>query len=284
MKDQPLAERTITAKSLLLDLLRASEPKTCPVSFLVEIGHIFGISENSIRVTITRLLGKKIIEQDERGYYRLLDAENPLREWVSGWLSGEDRVVAWEGSWLSLSIAPSLKAKELKSIEVAAFRLGFREVWRKYWLRPDNLAKDNKTLRRQITRMSGVSAFILTSSDQVLLADDSVGIESLWDVRVLQENYRTQISALKKRLSNPKKYSIETVVKDTFTIGGDVIYLLAVDPLLPQEMIDTQLRGELTQLMYRYDRSFRPVWDNAFMMEEPLRSVPSHLQHYLKAI
>ena len=71
--------RVVTAKNLLLDLLRASEPDAWPVKVLVEAAGLFDISENALRVNITRLLSQGLLEQDSRGFYRLAETTKPVR-------------------------------------------------------------------------------------------------------------------------------------------------------------------------------------------------------------
>ncbi len=60
----------IKAKDLLLKLLRTSPDRRLPVRILIEVGRLFGISENLIRVTLSRLRSDDLVEQDLRGHYR----------------------------------------------------------------------------------------------------------------------------------------------------------------------------------------------------------------------
>ena len=47
---------------------------------------------------------------------------------------------------------------------------------------------------------------------------------------------------------------------ESFRLGGEGIHVLAKDPLLPQELIDTALRANLWQTMIDYDRLGREIW------------------------
>ena len=60
-----------TAKSLILDLLTTVPGTSVPVQFLVEAAAMFGIDSNSVRVALTRLGARGLIESEKRGQYHL---------------------------------------------------------------------------------------------------------------------------------------------------------------------------------------------------------------------
>ena len=108
-----------------------------PVRGLIEAARLLGIAENSIRVALARLLAAGRIERDERGQYRLGDAEP--RRTQSGRIVALDRATAvdveWivdrEGSLPDAHYAPSARTRQLH--ERALRFLGFRgstAVWR----------------------------------------------------------------------------------------------------------------------------------------------------------
>ena len=55
----------------MLDLLSTLPRGAMPVRALVAAGDLFGISENSVRVTLARLLADRLVARDDRGAYRL---------------------------------------------------------------------------------------------------------------------------------------------------------------------------------------------------------------------
>jgi DNA-binding transcriptional regulator PaaX len=61
----------LTAKRVVLQLLSAVGERTAPASALVRAGRILGITENSTRVTLARLLAEGTIEATARGEDRL---------------------------------------------------------------------------------------------------------------------------------------------------------------------------------------------------------------------
>ncbi|HEB29078.1 MAG TPA: hypothetical protein ENI05_15230 [Porticoccus sp.] len=280
--DQP--QRPLTAKNLLLDLMRASAPGVWPVKELIEVGRIFGINENALRVNITRLVSKGLLEQDERGRYRLLDTHDPLREWLHRWHQGEARVVPWQGDWLTLSVSPTVGSKHLKNIEQACMRLGFRQLWQRQWLRPNNLAIDLHQLSAQIFSLVGEDAgceFMLAESNNIILPGTMPALESLWSIDRIEANYRQHINVLQQSINTLADKSADELLRDTFILGGEVIHLLSLDPLLPEALFDVSLRQQLTQLMKEYDQMGKPYWVERFQ-SSLFNLSPSHIQPSLQ--
>lgn len=279
-------DRTVTAKSLLLDLLRATEPNALPIKLLVSAGTIFGISENAIRVNVTRLVSKGQLEQDERGYYRAGSATSPLRTWLRNWRFGEKRVVPWQGDWLTLNFSPEIKAKQLKDLEQACYRLGFREIWSRVWIRPNNLNRSHEELLQQLDSLSQTRAIFLAVVDKVNLPDCEIAPNgvfdpaAVWQTEDLEACYAALISELEHSLERGEDAPVEEIFRQSFMLGGEVIHLLAVDPLLPKELINVERREKIFILMNKYDAMCRPFW-NEFFQKYKYNSVPRFLESHL---
>src|SRR5262249_25760931 len=95
----------LSPKSLILDLLSTVRQQGMPVSTLVIAGGLFGISENTIRATLARLRAACMIDQDERGQYRLAAGATPVGRQVTGWRSVEQRTRHWNGGWIGVHTA-----------------------------------------------------------------------------------------------------------------------------------------------------------------------------------
>ena len=278
--------RPVTAKTLLLDLLQASAPGTWPVKALIEVADVFGISENALRVNLARLLSRDIVEQDERGSYRLAQQDNPLREWLQAWQQGESKIRPWNQNWLTLSISPQTKARQLSAIEQAATQLGFRQFWQRLWFRPDNLAISCQQLSEQLKAMldqHSSAVFMLSSVSELTLPSSADVLTSLWDVETLEARYRELINAIQFSIDNLFVQHSDQIIRETFILGGEALHLLALDPLLPQEMFAVELRQTLTDLMRQYDEMGKPFWLQRFS-STTLNLSPHHVQSALAAI
>lgn len=270
----------VTAKSLILDLLRTSKPRALPVRLLIDTGAIFSISENALRVNLNRLIKRDVISQDSRGYYQVSEATSPLRLWVSKWRDGELRIRPWQQQWLTLQLSRDLKVKAMAHVRRAAYRFGFRQYWGDCWIRPDNLQTSSSELGRLLTQLSGENNFMLMSVSHF---ESEYDPRALWSAPHLEQNYRRQIALLTASLESIESADLEKKFRDSFILGGNCIHTLAIDPLLPLEMIDTELRSELTQLMKSYDRLCRPFWQQLFSQYKFEHS-PAHLEPQLNQL
>lgn len=269
--------RPVTAKSLLLDLLRATEPNALPVSLLVNVGKIFALSENAMRVNINRLLNKGQIEQDERGYYRVGPSTLSKRAWLNQWQQGENRLKDWQGDWCLLTLSADIRAKELKAITHSCEHLGFRELQPNAWVRPNNIQLSLADLSLQIKHLSGSESFYFSVVTEFYAAKGLEDPKTLWDVKAIEARYQTLIEAMDYGLQNKDSLSLESQFKQSYLLGGEATYTLSVDPLLPAEMIRPELRIELTRLMNAYNEVYRSAW-NEFFQKYQFHMAPTDLE------
>ena len=82
-------------KSLILDLLSTLRRGAMPVRALVAAGEIFGITPNSLRVSLARLFSTGQVERDARGRYRLGDAAQAIDGHVQLWRRAHERMRDW---------------------------------------------------------------------------------------------------------------------------------------------------------------------------------------------
>lgn len=266
--------QTVTAKSLILDLLRTSKPSALPVRLLINTAAIFDISENAMRVNLNRLIKRDVISQDSRGYYQVSETTSPLRTWVASWRAGEQRIRPWQQQWLNLQISSSLNASAAKQLQRAAFRFGFRQYWDNSWIRPDNLSINNADLSQLLEQLSEQNSFMLM---QVQQFSGNKKPAQLWQPEKVEQVYRSHITALQDSINNIDSAELASRFRDSFILGGNCIHTLAIDPLLPAELINVELRDELTQLMKTYDRMCTPYWQQLFSQYKFANS-PAHLE------
>ena len=142
----------LTPKSLILDLLSTVPQSAMPVAALVAAGHLFGISANNIRVTLARLRAAGMIDQDERGRYRLATKAAPVGKHVIAWRDIEQRVRAWDGGWIGVHTAAVQRSERRahRHGDRALRFLGFERFDAGLHLRPDNLAGGVVAVRQQL--------------------------------------------------------------------------------------------------------------------------------------
>lgn len=251
--------RKLSAKNLILDLLRASAPEPLSVKWLVDVGELFGFTENSVRVNITRLLAKDILEQDERGLYRFGDSSSSLLGWVNQWKVGERRARTWEGGWLTLAFKPEKAKGRQQALLKALERLGFAGLWPGFFVRPDNLIQSQAEMQLWLQEQAGDPNFILAKAEH--LYEEPF---HLWDLEGLNIGYQQMIEVLKLSLERIPSKTLPAALVESFTVGGEAIHILALDPLLPEPHVDAAARAELTELMLHYDAVGRSLWQEFF--------------------
>ncbi len=155
-----------TAKSLILDLLSTLRRGSMPVRALVAAGSFFGIEENALRVALTRLLARGLVERDERGQYRAGSRAGALDRWIKRWRALDQAVRPWDGTWVAaLGITARTADRGSRGEPLRALRfLAFRELVPGVHVRPDNLAGGVAGLRGHLSALPASSSPLCTNS------------------------------------------------------------------------------------------------------------------------
>lgn len=251
----------ITAKSLILDLLAFVRRGDMPVAALVEAAGMFGIAENNVRVTVSKLFASGEIVRDERGFYRL--AQERLDRVARITRSSEAEVApgAWRGGWIAVH-APRLgRGAPRARRERALDRLGFRELESGLYVRPDN-------------RRGGIAEVRASFADHVPASDEApliYGVHDLGEETELRarrlwdhEDLPARHAALCMRLERSQK-ALEAMAEheacvEGFVLGGEAARQLTRDPGLPPEISDPAPRRALLDQLRAYERVARRVW------------------------
>jgi phenylacetic acid degradation operon negative regulatory protein len=262
--------RRITAKSFILDQLSVLAGRPMPVRALVAAAALFHIEENSLRVALARLLSDGTIERDERGAYRLGERARPVQQQVVSWRRLEERVQPWRGGWLGVMTSGLPRAATRRAERAFRF-FGFRELSPGLHVRPDNLTSSLLDTRAELVSLGLAEQAPVLAIAELDAASDTRA-RSLWDTRKLVADYRrlmAELAASEARLSGIRAH--EAMV-ETFTLGGRVIRQLALDPLLPDPIVDVAQRRALLTAMRRYDKLGHASW-RAFFADYRLTSV-----------
>ncbi len=260
-----------SARSLILDLLSTLRRGSMPVRALVAAAELFGIEENSLRVSLARLFAAGSVERDERGRYRLARTETPLKQQVLGWRELESRRVDhWNGDWAAVIGAPRGRRGAGRRASRALELLGFRDLRPGLSVRPDNLQGGIEAVRE---RYQGLAA--PTRSEAKSGAADPEPViarlseleeldvdraRALWQVDALEDDYTHLLAKLRESESRIDSLPPSEAMVESFLVGGGVLRVLNVDPLLPEPIVDVAARRDLVEAMLRYDRVGRAKW------------------------
>jgi len=265
-----------TAKRIILELLSATDGHEAASSSLVGAGKLLGVAENSVRVTLTRLVADGTLELTGRGSYQLGRSAAALTRQVTSWRELERQVRRWDGAWVCVQAGTTGGDRGAARRRERALRLlGFRALDRTLSLRPDNLEGGVPALRERL--------YALGLEDRALVFraaefdDDTAGrARRLWDADRLTQAYHQTRDRIDRWLVAVTDLPPRTAAREAFFFGGDVLRMILFDPLLPEPLVDVAARRALVDAARRLDTAGRRLWAQLTGMQHGLVITPEH--------
>lgn len=250
-----MSEQRSRPGDVILDMLRSRRPRRHRAGTLIEAGALFGFTANTMRVTLSRLAARGLIESPQRGVYQLTPETDALNDFVERWRLGEQRTRPWQsGRWLFAQVPePSHQCNW------ALQALGFRTVGPNLEARPDNLALAPADLR-------SLGESLGLARDVVLIAGEPQGDPipsswvSAWQPAELDTQYAQSLQRLEQSSRRLAGLDEAEARLECFTLGGEIIHRLAKDPLLPAPLVNVQDRQALWRTMLEYETLGRKIW------------------------
>ncbi len=254
----------MNAKRILLDVLAASPSQQMAVRALVAAASLFDISENHLRVTLTRMREQGLLISPERGVYALGPEAKELAEAQRRWRHVLEDLVPWNGGWIAVH------TKGLSNADRTAYRrqlralglCGFRALQSGFFVRPDNLQGGATYLRARLLRL-GLDREAMTFAMRDIDPFEPTP-ESLWDVQSLDDSYASLTTALASGIERLKGLAFEDAAREAFSLGGKAIHAILFDPLLPTPMVDEEARRKLIEMTTIYDATGVAIWATFF--------------------
>lgn len=255
----------VQPKHLLLELLLASGDDALPVSHAVAAGAVFGISENHVRVTLARLAAQGMAQATERGAWRLGPAAHRLAQDVANWRRAGARLRPWNGQYVGVycGVLPRSERAANRQRERALHLLGFAELQRDFYLRPDNIEPDIAAIRLRLHAL-GLEERALVCACSGFDAATEAAIDALWNGVALNQGYRATQERLQRWLDGAARLPIDQAARESFFLGGAAIRQLVYDPLLPEPMVDGALRAAFIDSVHAFDAAGRAIWDRFY--------------------
>lgn len=243
------------AGNFILDLLRTYGQKGTSAQNLMTSSRMFNFSDNLIRVTLSRLVTRRLIENFERGHYRLAQLSDPITEFIEEWRIGESRRRPWEAGSFLMTQSVKLTNKETWLLTST----GFKQLSGGLWLRPDNLRRTGKLLVDWLSQMGLSEGPIF--GERLMLCQRHYGtLIDGYNINKLEQGYVELTSKLEHSANSLHNKPLALARVESFTLGGEGLHLLAKDPYLPAELQPPRNRERLWHTMLRYDDLGRNIW------------------------
>ncbi|MCT2585381.1 PaaX family transcriptional regulator C-terminal domain-containing protein [Actinophytocola gossypii] len=221
--------RPLTARSVVLSTLLGTHPPRLPARSLVQVGGLFGITEGTIRVALSRMVAA--------GDLRQVDGDYELTDRLAGRQARQDQSRSpatrpWSGDWEIVVVTADRRSPASRTAfrqTMAGLRLA--EVREGTWLRPANL---DRPLDLPCLVLLGRPAI-----DPVALA------ASLWDLPAWADRARLLHDGLDETARSGD-------LAAGFIVSAAVLRHLVADPLLPGPLLPSDWPG--AELRARYDR------------------------------
>jgi phenylacetic acid degradation operon negative regulatory protein len=241
-----LGLRPLTARSVLLSTLLGLDPPRLPAGRLVATAGLFGISEGTARVALSRMAAAgEVAVQD--GRYELVGRllERQRRQSSGRRPPGGGR---WRGSWHVAVVTAGARTPAERSDLRGALAGGRLAEWREgVWARPDNLPAPTLP-----GHLAGQTTWLRATPD----ADAATLAAELWDL----DGWSGTASALLERLDGTRAaldVGDTNALAPGFVLSAAVLRHLAADPLLPAPLLPDGWPG--AQLRSTYEG-----WDGAY--------------------
>ncbi|MCX7620098.1 MAG: hypothetical protein N2037_04535 [Acidimicrobiales bacterium] len=248
--------RPLTARSVIASTLLGMEPPRLPAQLLVRSGELFGISEGTTRVAISRMLAAGELEPED-GSYRL--AGHLLTRHSRQRQSRTAQQKTWNGAWVMAVVnAERRNAADRSNLREAMRRLKLAELREGVWLRPDNLDPDRSP--PDTATLEAQCRCFRTEPIQ----DASQLAGSLWDLTAWSKAAEELRAAMQQWLE-PLERGDTDALAPGFELSAAVLQHMLADPLLPTELLPADWPGvELRTDYDRYDRAFKAAWRDWF--------------------
>ncbi|MEC8427776.1 MAG: hypothetical protein VXZ35_05080, partial [Pseudomonadota bacterium] len=85
-------------------------------------------------------------------------------------------------------------------------------------------------------------------------------LQSLWDCKAINKQYQKQERLIARAKAQLPKKNFNKALVETLFIGSETVRMLNMDPLLPDQMIDGELRRAVISSMSEFDTIGKDMW------------------------
>lgn len=239
----------------------AGKGKKVKAAHMVMACGLFGVSDNSARVSLARLVAEGQLKSAGRGLYTLGKKAVYTGQDIQSWSNRLTATCAWNGNFYAVLTNHMGRSNrtQLRSRDKALQLLGFRELEQGFYVRPANLAMGLDGVKTKLLAQ-GVEKNMLAFELIPESEPQTLAIKKLWDIRKLERHYLSHTRKLNEWIDNHPKMKLEKAARDAYIVGSQAIFEVRRDPLLPAEWIDTAARQQFFESVLRFDETGTRVW------------------------
>jgi len=255
------ASMKITPRKIILDILMAGNGVPLTSKEAVSACLLFGIGEVSTRVALTRLLAEKLTETAGRGIYKLGSNAMEIADDVAKWRTADQAVRVWHGDYVTV-YGHALGRTDRTALvrrERALRLLGFRELEKGLYIRPNNIGNNLASIVERLQHLGLESEALVCISSQFDEATEQ-RIQSLWDGVALNQTYQTLSQQLQDWMQQADQLPLDTAAKESLLMGSTAIHQVVFDPLLPAPMVDVLERERFVKVVRQFDKVGKEIW------------------------
>ena len=249
----------IKPRSAILDLLSPRGRRPISAAAIVAACALFGISSNSTRVALARLVADGRLDKVGPASYALSEDAEAFNRYVLGWSQIDRLEKGWNTKWMMVHLErpPSTRTREYARRAYRFARVA--EVNPTLAARPDNLRINHYDLRNTLVTFGLEGPFFVSCAE----VDDytaSHWVMNLWHADRLRAAHNRMAARIEASLVRLGKMSFEKALVESFIVGGEAIRALILDPLLPEIFMPGRERNFVLEVMRAYDKIGRTLW------------------------
>lgn len=255
----------INTRHLIIDLFLGAASTQLSIQHLLIGAKVFGITDNGIRVAVTRLMSEGMLQSHDRGIYQLTDQAKHWARLMLNRKQGIKQTKTWNHQYLAVFTGHlgRVDRTALKKRERALFQYGFRELETGIYIRPDNLTDAMLRLFRELKDLGlepDAKMCVISEFDDIT---EHI-LPELWDGNKLNRQYHYYIDKISTWLNQYVALEIEEAAYESFFLGRESISLLMRDPLLPQPFVDETLRNQFAHVVQQLDQTGLKIWQTIY--------------------
>jgi phenylacetic acid degradation operon negative regulatory protein len=250
-----------SAQKLILDVLKLNQPYHSNVRNIIQLGDVFDISENTMRVTLTRLCRSGLIDSPKRGFYKITPKATEVEQELWNWRQRQDIVQDWHGDYVMLSCekTPQQDSITHKKNQKYLKLMGFAVFERSLYIRPNNLVYPPNTIKEKLIKLGITTPFTIFIAQGFELGDEQL-IQKLWQPAQINQYYIEHTHKMRHWMMHQHLYSQRQLIQESYLICQDAIRHIFFDPLLPEPYIITQKRQDFLEMTIRFEHNGINLW------------------------